>query len=169
MATYVLVHGAWGGGWKYARVAQKLRASAAIVVFTPTLTGAGERSHLLVRQHQSHHPYHRHPQRDPLRGSVGRGARRPFLWRHGDHRGRRPHAGKASRRSSISTRSCRKTGNRCSTSTSRRTCRCIIGERRRRLGGLRVPPPPAAAFFGVNEKDAAARRRTRSAASDRLP
>jgi len=46
MATYVLVHGAWGGGWKYARVAERLRRRGHIV-FTPTLTGAGERSHLL--------------------------------------------------------------------------------------------------------------------------
>ena len=45
MATYVLVHGAWGAGWKYARVAQALRARGH-VVFTPTLTGLGERAHL---------------------------------------------------------------------------------------------------------------------------
>ena len=46
MATYVLVHGAWGGGWKFARVAQALRALGH-TVFTPTLTGQGERAHLL--------------------------------------------------------------------------------------------------------------------------
>ncbi len=46
MTTYVLVHGAWGGGWKYARVAEQLRRRGH-TVFTPTLTGAGERSHLL--------------------------------------------------------------------------------------------------------------------------
>lgn len=45
MATYVLVHGAWGGGWKYARVGDALRARGHHV-FTPTLTGQGERSHL---------------------------------------------------------------------------------------------------------------------------
>lgn len=45
MATYVLVHGAWGGGWKYARVAEALR-KCGHTVFTPTLTGQGERSHL---------------------------------------------------------------------------------------------------------------------------
>ncbi len=45
MTTYVLVHGAWGGGWKYARVAERLRARGH-TVFTPTLTGQGERSHL---------------------------------------------------------------------------------------------------------------------------
>jgi pimeloyl-ACP methyl ester carboxylesterase len=46
--TFVLVHGAWYGGWCYARVAQLLRA-AGHRVFTPTLTGLGERSHLYSR------------------------------------------------------------------------------------------------------------------------
>lgn len=45
MATFVLVHGAWHGGWCYARVAKKLRA-AGHEVYTPTMTGVGERSHL---------------------------------------------------------------------------------------------------------------------------
>lgn len=44
-ATYVLVHGAWRGGWCYERVAELLRARGHRV-FTPTLTGLGERSHL---------------------------------------------------------------------------------------------------------------------------
>ena len=46
-ATFVLVHGAWSGGWCYARVADRLRARGHLV-FTPTLTGQGERSHLLA-------------------------------------------------------------------------------------------------------------------------
>ena len=46
MATFVLVHGAWHGGWCWARVVPKLR-DAGHRVFTPTLTGLGERSHLL--------------------------------------------------------------------------------------------------------------------------
>jgi pimeloyl-ACP methyl ester carboxylesterase len=45
MATYVLVHGAWHGGWCWQRVASLLRR-AGHDVFTPTLTGLGERSHL---------------------------------------------------------------------------------------------------------------------------
>ncbi len=46
MATYVLVHGAWGGGWSWNRtVAAPLRAEGHIVL-VPTLTGLGERSHL---------------------------------------------------------------------------------------------------------------------------
>lgn len=44
--TFVLVHGAWHGGWCWSRVAARLRA-AGHTVFAPTLTGLGERSHLL--------------------------------------------------------------------------------------------------------------------------
>jgi pimeloyl-ACP methyl ester carboxylesterase len=44
--TFVLVHGAWHGGWCWQRVADRLRG-AGHTVFTPTLTGLGERSHLM--------------------------------------------------------------------------------------------------------------------------
>ena len=47
MATYVLVHGAWHGGWCWKR-ATPLLLAAGHDVFTPTLTGLGERSHLLA-------------------------------------------------------------------------------------------------------------------------
>ena len=47
MTTFVLVHGAWSGGWCYGKVAALLRARGH-TVFTPTLTGQGERSHLLT-------------------------------------------------------------------------------------------------------------------------
>ena len=46
MAVYVLVHGSGSGGWIYRPVAKILRA-AGHEVFTPTLTGMGERVHLL--------------------------------------------------------------------------------------------------------------------------
>jgi pimeloyl-ACP methyl ester carboxylesterase len=46
--TFVLVHGAWHGGWCYRRVADLLRGSGHRV-YTPTLSGLGERSHLLSR------------------------------------------------------------------------------------------------------------------------
>lgn len=46
MATYVLVHGGGHGGWCYQRVARRLRA-AGHEVHAPTLTGLGERSHLV--------------------------------------------------------------------------------------------------------------------------
>ena len=44
MASFVLVHGAWHGGWCWARLARLLRA-AGHDVFTPTLTGLAERAH----------------------------------------------------------------------------------------------------------------------------
>jgi pimeloyl-ACP methyl ester carboxylesterase len=42
---FVLVHGAWHGGWCWAKVARLLR-DAGHEVHTPTLTGLGERAHL---------------------------------------------------------------------------------------------------------------------------
>ena len=44
MANFVLVHGAWHGGWCYRDTARLLRA-AGHTVFTPTHSGVGERSH----------------------------------------------------------------------------------------------------------------------------
>jgi pimeloyl-ACP methyl ester carboxylesterase len=44
MANFVLVHGAWHGGWCYRDTAKALRA-AGHTVFTPTHTGVGERFH----------------------------------------------------------------------------------------------------------------------------
>lgn len=46
MSTYLLVHGGWHGGWYWGRVTPILR-EAGHEVFTPTLTGLGERAHLL--------------------------------------------------------------------------------------------------------------------------
>lgn len=45
MATFVLVHGSGGGGWIWKKVAPLLRG-AGHEVYTPTLTGCGERVHL---------------------------------------------------------------------------------------------------------------------------
>lgn len=45
MATFVIVHGGWGGGWEWTPVARRLRARGH-EVFTPTLTGLGEREHI---------------------------------------------------------------------------------------------------------------------------
>jgi pimeloyl-ACP methyl ester carboxylesterase len=42
---FVLVHGAWQGNWVWERVADQLRA-AGHRVYTPSLTGLGERAHL---------------------------------------------------------------------------------------------------------------------------
>ena len=46
MKPYVLVHGGGHGGWCYQRVARIIR-SKGHEVYTPTLTGLGEREHLL--------------------------------------------------------------------------------------------------------------------------
>ncbi|PRD40689.1 alpha/beta hydrolase [Phyllobacterium phragmitis] len=46
MSIYVLVHGGCHGGWCWQRLARLLR-SAGHEVYTPTLTGLGERRHLL--------------------------------------------------------------------------------------------------------------------------
>ena len=46
MATFVLVHGGGHGGWCYRDVARILRSSGHSV-YTPTMTGVGERSHLV--------------------------------------------------------------------------------------------------------------------------
>lgn len=47
MVSFVLVHGAWHGSWCWKRVRSSLQAKGHHV-FTPTLTGVGERSHLLA-------------------------------------------------------------------------------------------------------------------------
>lgn len=44
-ATFVLVHGAWHGGWCWVRVA-RLLSEAGHIVYTPSLTGLGDRAHL---------------------------------------------------------------------------------------------------------------------------
>ena len=44
--TFVLVHGGWRGGWCWRRVADLLEKKGH-KVFAPTMTGLGERSHLL--------------------------------------------------------------------------------------------------------------------------
>ena len=48
MTDFILIHGAWRGSWTWTRV-RRLLAAAGHQVFTPTLTGLGERSHLLSR------------------------------------------------------------------------------------------------------------------------
>ena len=46
MATFVLVHGGAHGGWCYQRVARLLQAEGH-AVYAPTMTGVGERAHLV--------------------------------------------------------------------------------------------------------------------------
>lgn len=47
MADFVLVHGGWIGAWCWCRV-RPLLLAAGHQVFTPTLTGLGDRAHLLT-------------------------------------------------------------------------------------------------------------------------
>jgi len=48
MSTYVLVHGAWHGSWCWRWVSELLEQKNHVVV-TPTLTGVGEKAHLVSR------------------------------------------------------------------------------------------------------------------------
>lgn len=47
--TFVIVHGAWGGGWAFREVESLLEARGH-KVYRPTLTGQGERVHLASRE-----------------------------------------------------------------------------------------------------------------------
>lgn len=47
MTTFVFIHGAWHGGWSWKKLTPFLRQSGH-EIFTPSLTGLGERSHLLA-------------------------------------------------------------------------------------------------------------------------
>ncbi|MGX9431692.1 MULTISPECIES: alpha/beta fold hydrolase [Bradyrhizobium] len=86
MTTFVLVHGAWHGGWCYERVARLLR-QAGHEVYPPTLTGLGERAHLMNRGVDL--GTHVQDIVGVIRGFVECGAVWPFLWWHGHHWRRR--------------------------------------------------------------------------------
>jgi pimeloyl-ACP methyl ester carboxylesterase len=45
MATFLIAHGAWSGGWSWKKIRERLRGRGH-EVFTPTYTGLGERAHL---------------------------------------------------------------------------------------------------------------------------
>src|SRR5512133_907720 len=47
MANFVLVHGAWHGGWCWRKVVAALAGAAGHRVHAVTLTGLGERAHLM--------------------------------------------------------------------------------------------------------------------------
>ncbi len=49
MSVFILVHGGWHGGWCWRHVARHLRSDGHDV-YSPTLTGLGERSHLETSQ-----------------------------------------------------------------------------------------------------------------------
>jgi alpha/beta hydrolase family protein len=68
MAAFVLVHGAWHGGWCWQRLTPLL-THGGHVVYAPTLKGLGERAHLraCVIDLQT-----RRPARLPPHGGRGR-------------------------------------------------------------------------------------------------
>ena len=48
-SVYVIVHGAWGGGWSFKKIDQLLTENGNIV-YRPTLTGQGEKVHLASKE-----------------------------------------------------------------------------------------------------------------------
>ena len=50
---FVLVHGAWHGGWCWKKV-KTILENQGFSVYTPTLTGLGERAHLLNEIGRAH-------------------------------------------------------------------------------------------------------------------
>ena len=97
MATFVLVHGAWHGGWCWRDVRSILRAGGH-EVFTPTLTGLGRALASAVPRHRHEHPRRRRRQHDRLGGAPRRRPGRSLIRRQRDHRRRRPHEGPAGAR-----------------------------------------------------------------------
>ena len=91
MATFVVAHGAWGAGWIWKKM-HPLMSARGHRLITPTLTGLGERAHLArpdidLETHIADIlgvlKYEDLTRRQPDR---------PFLWRHGRDRRRRPRA-----------------------------------------------------------------------------
>jgi hypothetical protein len=100
MATFVLVPGAWHGGWWFELLARRLRRHSR-EAYPLILTGIGDRNPLLTASVN----LDTHPGRRKCAGGRAdrrRGAGRPQLEWDGDHRGRRPRSG--ARRSRASSR-----------------------------------------------------------------
>ena len=73
MATFVLVHGAWHGGWCWGPLELALRGGGHDVT-SPTLTGLGERSHEATAQAgpstSLHAMHHAQAQKSPCRSPL---------------------------------------------------------------------------------------------------
>jgi len=82
MSTYVLLHGAYQGGWIFSRVTPHLRA-AGHVVFAPTLDGCAERRHALRPGIDTESQAAEVAEMLFLRGSEGHRPGRHKLRRHG--------------------------------------------------------------------------------------
>ena len=139
MATFVLVHGAWHGSWCWKRVRKALQAEGHDV-FTPTLTGVAERSHLISPQVNL--DTHIADVVNLIRWEEldRRRALRPLLWRLRDH-GRR--------------------GSRCRAAARARLSRCVHSRERPRAARR------AAARGAPTAKSKARTRRRRLAACRR--
>ena len=99
-------------------------------VFTPTLTGLGERSHLMRAGINVSTHVDRRGQRDQVGAALRRGAVRPLLRRHGGVGRGRADGSTRSPRSCSSTPSCRRTATAWPTSP-RRWCATILQGRGR--------------------------------------
>jgi hypothetical protein len=91
MAQFVLVHGAWHGGWCWQRVVQALAAEGHRV-HAVTLTGVGERAHLLTSAITLETHIADVAERHRGGGDGPGRAGGALVRRHAGHRHRRPHA-----------------------------------------------------------------------------
>ena len=86
MTDFVLVHGAWVGGWTWRTNAQALR-KAGHEAYTPTMTGLGERITYFMGKNinlDTHITDIVNVIRPEELSDVV--LSRPLLWRHGDNR-----------------------------------------------------------------------------------
>ena len=149
--TFVLVHGAWHGGWCWRRVSDLLEKQGPQGV---RADDDGARRALAPdrRQDRSRDPRHRHRQRDQMGEPQRHRAGRPLLWRRRSSPASPSRCATRSARSCSSMRSCRRTA-----TAWRPRPRSPCAKRSRRLvekGETAMKPVPAA-VFRVNEKDRA--------------
>ena len=112
MATYVLVHGGWSGAHGFRHV-RRLLQGAGHEVFTPSLTGIGERVHLASPQVDLTTHISRCRERGALRGPRPDRAARLLLRRRSRDRCASPSSRIGYASSCTSTRSCLRTATPC--------------------------------------------------------
>ena len=162
MAIFVLVHGAWGGAHGFRKVRGPLRAPGHSV-FTPSLTGIGERVHLTGPQVVPDHARHRRGQHGPLRGPGRASCWSAFPTAGSWSPGRSSTSGTGSGTWSTWTRSCPATATRCMTSTGAAAGRgrviglgrCLAGAAYGRESSTTRPRPPGPACGARRSRSAA--------------